>query len=348
MPVRLTRLAVIAAVFLAPATPAALAQGTTTPASSSVPDRGKRRIVTLFGDAVSAVNDSVVRVLSDGKEAALGSVVSADGKVLTKGSDLKGELLCVLRDGTKRKAFHVGYHKESDLALIKMDAENLKPIRFLGDDPAALGNWVAAVGTSADALAVGVVSVKARKLTGDQASVENANRGILGIQMKSDSTDGVVIETFGQFSNGRKAGLRKGDVIVEVAGKPVTNSESLKAILENYAAGDVVGVRVTREDTALSFKVPLGSLADTDQGSMQNVLGGPLSGRRTGFPSVLQHDTVLKPTDCGGPLIDLDGRVLGVNIARAGRVESWTIPGNVVRPILKDLLEGKYEPKKKS
>ena len=347
MSIRTTTLSVLTAVFLFASAPAAPAQAISTPASSTVQDRGKKRILALFGDAVSAVNDSVVRVLADGKEVALGTVVTEDGNVLTKGSDLKGQLQCVLRDGTKHKAFHVGYHKPSDLALIKMDGEHLKPIQFLGEDPAALGNWVAAVGTNSDALAVGVVSVKTRKLFGDQAFVENSNRGVLGVHMGLDSTTGVVVEKFGDGSPGRKAGLRKGDVIVEVAGKPVTTPESLKAVLENYAAGDTVSVRVTRDAEDMSFKVTLGSLADTDQSSMQNVLGGPLSGRRTGFPSVLQHDTVLKPTDCGGPLIDLDGKVLGINIARAGRVETWAIPGNVVRPILKDLLDGKYEPRRK-
>ncbi len=346
MTARSTLLTLASATALFAFAPTVSAQ-TTTPTSSPVQDRGKKRILSLFSDAVSAVNDSVVRVLADGKEVALGTVVTADGNVLTKGSDLKGELLCVLRDGTKHKAIHVGYHKESDLALIKVDAEGLKPIKFLGEDPAALGNWVAAVGTTSDALAVGVVSVKTRKLTGDQAFVENANRGILGILAKPDSTDGVVIDKIEERSPGRKAGLRKGDVIVEIAGKPVTSFDSLRAILENYGSGDVVSVRVNRDDKELSFKVTLGSLSDQEQGAMQNVLGGPLSGRRTGFPSVLQHDTVLKPTDCGGPLIDLDGKVLGINIARAGRVETWAIPGNVVRPILKDLLAGKYEPRRK-
>jgi len=345
MTARLTRLALMTATaFLCAAGPS---PAQVTPTSSPVPDRGKRRVLSLFGDAVAAVNDGVVRVLSDNKEVALGTVVTADGNVLTKGSDLKGELVCVLRDGTKHKAFHVGYHKESDLALIKIDAEGLKPITFLGEDPAALGNWVAAVGPTSDAVAVGVVSVKSRKLTGDQAFVENADRGYLGIVAKGDAKEGVVIDKVEDRPTGRKPGLRRGDQIVEIAGKPVSNYESLKAILDNYAVGDVVSVRVTRDDQELSFKVPLVSASDIGRGAMETSLGGPLSRRRTGFPVVLQHDTVLRPTDCGGPLIDLDGKVLGVNIARAGRVETWTIPGNVVRPILNDLLAGKYEPRKK-
>ena len=46
----------------------------------------------------------------------------------------------------------------------------------------------------------------------------------------------------------------------------------------------------------------------------------------------------------GGPLVDLDGRVLGLNIARAGRVETWALPGDVIQPIMADLKAGKYSP----
>jgi serine protease Do len=77
---------------------------------------------------------------------------------------------------------------------------------------------------------------------------------------------------------------------------------------------------------------------------MQSQMGSLLSERRGGFPSILQHDTVLAPTDCGGPLVDLDGKVLGVNIARAGRVESYAIPAEAVREVLADLMAGNLPP----
>jgi serine protease Do len=77
---------------------------------------------------------------------------------------------------------------------------------------------------------------------------------------------------------------------------------------------------------------------------MQNRMGSELSSRRTGYPIILQHDSVLKPSDCGSPLVDLEGRVLGINISRAGRVESWAIPTEVIRPLLADLKAGKGAP----
>jgi serine protease Do len=81
------------------------------------------------------------------------------------------------------------------------------------------------------------------------------------------------------------------------------------------------------------------------RGDFQNRLGGALSERRNGFPMILQHDAVLRPSDCGGPLVDLDGKVVGINIARAGRTESYAAPTQAVLPLLYDLMSGKLAPK---
>ena len=64
--------------------------------------------------------------------------------------------------------------------------------------------------------------------------------------------------------------------------------------------------------------------------AVQNQMGGRLSPRRTGFSAVLQHDTVLNPEFCGGSVVNLDGIAVGVNIARAGRTETYAIPADVV------------------
>ena len=74
-------------------------------------------------------------------------------------------------------------------------------------------------------------------------------------------------------------------------------------------------------------------------------MGGPLSERADDFPGgVLQHDTVLQPTECGGPLVNLDGKVVGINIARAGRVESYCLPANELMPLMYDLMSGRLIP----
>jgi len=68
-----------------------------------------------------------------------------------------------------------------------------------------------------------------------------------------------------------------------------------------------------------------------------NRMGTQLSKNRSGYDLALQHDCPLEPKDCGGPLVDLDGRVVGINVARAGRVKSYAIPSSVVRELLESV-----------
>jgi serine protease Do len=75
-------------------------------------------------------------------------------------------------------------------------------------------------------------------------------------------------------------------------------------------------------------------IANTDPGT---ILGTEVSQRRTGYPVIFQHDQPLNPEDCGGVILDLRGEVVGVNIARAGRVDTYAIPADVVARLLKTL-----------
>ena len=106
-----------------------------------------------------------------------------------------------------------------------------------------------------------------------------------------------------------------------------------------------VKLSVKRGEEELEIEAMLGPTDEMDaqinRHEFQNQLGGELSRRRAGFPSVFQHDTVLQPNECGGPVVDLDGRAVGINIARAGRVASYAIPAAMVKEVLATLLDAK-------
>jgi len=322
--------------------------------AQSASDKGKKKLPKLFAEAVSGVSESTVRVQVDEKDAALGTVVSPDGYILTKGSEIvaptterpRGAITCNLRDGTVYDAKLIGYHKPSDLAMLKIEAEGLKPVKFAPLKLADVGNWVAVTGPSAEPVAVGVLSAGNRKLYREESFIENANKGYLGVLGLSDTDDatGVKIGSVDPKGSAARSGMKNGDVVYEVGGKVIKTRDDLLATMDGYRPGDSLTVKVKRGEEEVNLKVKLGSKADFDRGAFQNGMGGTLSGRRTGFPSVIQHDTVIRPTDCGGPLVDLDGNVLGINIARAGRVETWALPGDVVQPIMADLKAGKYSP----
>ena len=320
------RLAAIALLFAAPGV-----------VRADTPDRGKQKIASLFRSATGPVSTSVVRIQGNGRDLILGTVVRADGYVVTKGSELKGELTITLRDGTTHEAKRLAYHKETDLALLKIDAKDLRPIEFDPAEPVQIGNWVAAVGTGEDPVAVGVVSVLARKLYADQSRPENLGRGALGVRFAGG--DGTRIGVVDDKSGAAEAGIRAGDIITAVAGKSVEGRQALIDSLDAFKPGDKIKVTVKRDDEELAFEVKLGKLGDR---GMMELMGGAISGRRTGFPLVIQHDTVLPPVNCGGPLVDLDGKVIGLNIARAGRVETWTLPAKTVIPVVRDMIDGKF------
>ena len=67
--------------------------------------------------------------------------------------------------------------------------------------------------------------------------------------------------------------------------------------------------------------------------------GAVPSDRDSNFPVVFQHDSPLFPEQCGGPICDLRGNVLGINIARESRAASYAIPAKHVRTILDDFLQ---------
>jgi S1-C subfamily serine protease len=63
---------------------------------------------------------------------------------------------------------------------------------------------------------------------------------------------------------------------------------------------------------------------------------------------IFQHDQPLNPEDCGSVLVDLHGEVVGVNIARVSRVDTYAIPADFVARLLKtvdfDALKEKGSP----
>ena len=95
--------------------------------------------------------------------AALGTVISADGYILTKASELHGGARCRFKDGRELPATLVGIHDEHDLAMLKVDAGDLVPVDWKADALPALGSFLVTVGLADEPEAIGVVSATTRK-----------------------------------------------------------------------------------------------------------------------------------------------------------------------------------------
>jgi len=295
-------------------------------------------VIKIFRPIAARTRSGVVGVLSQGKPVAMGAVVRKDGYIITKASELDGRLQVVSGDRLL-SAKLIGVSKPHDLAMIKVAVDDLTPVEWAGDDEPMVGSWLATPGLGEDVAAIGAMSVVSRKI--------QAPSGILGVLLERGD-DGPVIAQVMPKSAAANAGLRVSDIVVSVDGQKVSTREQLIQKVRRYQPGDLVRLQVRREGSLVKKVAALGDRNELDprrdRRNFQNALGGELSERRTGFPAVIQHDTVLRPIDCGGPLVNLDGKVVGINIARSGRVSSLAVPTAIVKSLLDDFIRGKLDP----
>jgi serine protease Do len=308
------------------------------------------QVLAAYREVVAKARQSTVKVRCDGKDVALGTVVGAGGWVLTKSSELKGQTTtCQLGDGRELEATVVGVQDKFDLALLKIDAKGLPAVEWHDSKEAPVGSLVASAGTGADPIAVGVVSVGVRKGNPKEAvpSRDLSKSGYLGIAL-APTDSAIKIEQVVPDTAADKAGLKANDLVLELEGKAYKDTQTFIDAVGDHKPGDIITLKIKRGEEVKEVKATLGKRPPSlSRGDIQNTMGGALSVRRLGFPSFLQHDTVLKPQECGGPVVDLDGKAIGINIARAGRVESYAIPSEAVQPLLLDLMSGKLAPKDK-
>ena len=98
-----------------------------------------------------------------------GVIISADGYVVTNNHVVDGasKLRVKLNDGRAFDARLVGKDSATDVALLKIDAEELPTLAFGSSDALRLGEWVLAIGSPFDlqsTITAGIVSAKARNL----------------------------------------------------------------------------------------------------------------------------------------------------------------------------------------
>lgn len=118
-----------------------------------------------------------------------GVIISEDGYIVTNNHVIEdaSDIRVTLNDLTEYPAEIVATDPNTDLAVLKIPAEDLKPIRFADSDQVPVGRWVLAVGNPfnlTSTVTAGIVSAKAR------------NIGILRQQMRGGMGVDYSIESF--------------------------------------------------------------------------------------------------------------------------------------------------------
>jgi serine protease Do len=304
--------------------------------------RKSEQFANVFAPVADLMKEATVRVKADEEQVSLGTLIDDEGFILTKASELKRNLSCEV-GGETFPATVIGIHPETDLALLKIqtDSDALNPIVWSTESGINLGKWVVSPKANPDDhAAIGVIS------TGNLRQIK-PSRPFIGIEMK-DAKAGIRITKVVNKSPADYSGLLVGDVIYQLDDQPIKNRIELFKALGQYDADDRVTIKVMRFEKEVDIRLTLAEadkLAPSSQRSnQQNSMGSRLSRRRKDFPNAIQHDSMLQSDTCGGPLLDLSGNAVGINIARAGRVASYALPVEVVLPIVKELKTGKLAP----
>jgi Do/DeqQ family serine protease len=257
-----------------------------------------------------------------------GVIISPDGYIVTNNHVVDGadKITVTFNDKTEKEARVIGTDPSTDLALIKVDDNNLEYLTYGDSDKLKVGEWVLAVGNPfnlTSTVTAGIVSAKARninilgapsaiesyiqtdavvnrgnsggalvnakgELVGINAAIAShtgvyegysfaipanivkkvvedlknygaTQRGYLGVQVRNidahfaqsvgiDNLKGVYVAGVVDGSGADDAGIKSGDIILSIDGKPINSLSELTGIVGQYRPGDKVTVKIDTEE----------------------------------------------------------------------------------------------------
>lgn len=273
-----------------------------------------------------------------------GIVLSPDGYIATKASELHAHQNPVIRIGAAKYSHfkEIGTDPATDIAVVKVDASNLSAPGPASHE-APMGMLVVSNGSTTRSSRRAQLGT----LSAAQRPIPNSDTAYMGVVFAAPCSIQEVVKD----GPADKAGAMAGDEILAVDGAPVTTLEAIYPILSKKEIGEKVTLKVSRKGKKVSYAITLGSRRkalgeDTPQNSNDLISGG-FSKRRDDFPMVLQHDTPSRYTLMGGPLLNLKGELIGMNIARVNRAENYALPISVVQESVKRILEKAQQQEKK-
>ena len=295
----------------------------------------------VFAPLVEKLGDSTVLISVDGKERCLGTVVDAKGLIVTKASEIEDkqqQLVCKVQDRTFKPTL-VATDSRLDLALLRVPAGDrpLKPVQFSIQPKVESGQFVVSVDHDSTPEAIGVVTVRPRQFSNRFGRRVPRNQGYLGVESEANPDGkGVLVGVVAKDTAAEKSGLRPGDIILSIEGDTTDSQSQLSLAIKKHSPGTTIKVKTLRRDKEIERSAKLGNFREViEKQNFDQWGGGRFNRRRFEFGTVIAHDTVISPEKVGGPLVNLDGQVIGINIARALRVTTYALPAQQVMDFVK-------------
>ena len=338
--------------------------------------------IVATGYGFSSEKTSTDTALFEPQEAiGSGVILTSDGYIVTNAHVVQGARKIRVRlpgleapgpDGSKPhgpvNAKLVGLDRQSDLAVLKIDATDLPALPFADSDELKQGQVVFAFGSPQgleNSVTMGVVSAIARQVSEDNPttyvqtdapinpgnsggplvdvdgrvvgidtfilsesggseglgfaipsnvvrniydqlkSEGHVHRGQIGVYLRTITPDlaeglkltrdhGVLLEDVSPGSSADKAGLKVGDVVVNIGGKPVGDVKQFATQLFTYKIGQAAPIGVVREGKVVAIDVTLVERPDDPQRFADMVTGPVNVINRLGVVGITINDDLRK------------------------------------------------------
>lgn len=317
----------------------------------------------VLGQTLGAASKSTVRIWGkpgrtrNAVVLAYGTVVGNGTQILTKWSEVeRAESTLYVQAGEEEsfKATVAGVYSDEDLVLLDVEVPEvedgasrtpLTPAKFF-ETEWKYGRFVSAPQPNGKPAGFGVVSVLERNLR----ETDRAHLGIMAdIEFRGK---GVKIAEVQPDHGAAEAGLQSGDVILDIDGREISGLQELQNALTNKHPGDSVKLKIETAgkersvDVVLKNRPMFGQFSPERLNQMER-MGGEPNRVRSGFSRVVQSDMKIQKNQVGGPVADLEGRIVGITLARADRTRTYLMSGSAVMELLKQKPETAEEARAK-
>ena len=306
--------------------------------------RNAAEIQNAVADLVAQCKPSVVRLVPQQQGevtgGVMGTIVTKSGLVVSKKSELQLPVKARVGDDWM-EAEIVSFDQKTDLALLQLKPKvvtEFVPLKNNAKTDVAAENLVGQLVLSVVEnsenekleAALGTRMVAPQDFSTTVARQE-LDLGLVLDAGQSTGRSGLQIARVYPESIAAQSGLQNGDRLISIDGRDVTDEAGLQQLLATVGSGQTIRISIRRQGELRSFRVRLPAKLPL---VWDRWGGGPFSGRRFGFGTVIAHDAVIDPSDCGGPVIDLEGNFVGINVSRAMRTTTYTIPATVVMELV--------------
>ncbi|MDO5979503.1 trypsin-like peptidase domain-containing protein [Flavivirga spongiicola] len=295
---------------------------------------GKETISKVLSKKRNDIDKAVVAIESilDGDAfKTQGTLINKKGYIIAKSSQIgNNSIQCTLHNGNKIQAQMVGRDLVNDLVVLKIKTrEKLNAINLDINSAEKAGQLLGTVSSKGDIAWSGIFGLESRK-------IKTKDTGDLGVEF--EEKENVIVKRTIEGKAANKAGILAGDEIVKFNEVAINIKKDLRRALSKTKPNEKVIATILRGGAEKDIEVVLGRKR-VDY--MKNHVAGGIKTTkiRDDFPKAFTHDMSILPSDCGTPVINLQGKVIGINIARRNRVSSLAISLAHIKTVVNKILK---------